>query len=292
MLAQALTECRDHQVTGALYLAGSPGGVVHLRDGLVVAVESPGAPGLDVLLLRSGRLSEEDWSAALRVGPSGPYPSDELLIRSGVGCAELQLVATMATQDSAFVIVAGTIEEYALDRNPFDVLLPIASGLETDELLSETARREAALASLEAPVSPHRDQLARVAGAAAEDMPSAARRDIFTNADGRRCARDIAFRMGRNVFPVVVEVARMIGDGLIEVVAKRPVVTAHPDASLRPLAPAAEPGAGDEPAKPLPRREPRPSPVPRAARAYGWQVLPRLLNRIRAGPEDEAREPD
>ncbi|GAB3133413.1 hypothetical protein [Amycolatopsis sp. NPDC004378] len=292
-LAWVLGACRTDRVTGCLYLAGRPGGVVHLRDGAVVAVDSPGAPGVDALLLRSGRISEADWSAVVRAGAD---PHDELRERAGIGGAELRLVTTTACHDGVFAVVAGSIDEYAVDRRPLDVALPITPGVDLDRLLAETSRRIDALASLATPVAPHRERLEPAPGA---DPPAAAlspaRRDIIACADGRRCARDIAFVLGRNVFPVTVEVSRMVGDGLLAVAGAAPVAIAGPLPSLRPRAPEPPGTEGDtDPKPPLPRREPGASGVTddaRAPRVSGWQVLPRLFNRIRAGPSHQ-EDPD
>ncbi|EME63896.1 hypothetical protein [Amycolatopsis decaplanina] len=290
LLARALTVCCDDGVSGALYLSGRPGGVIHLRDGAVIAVETPGAPGVDALLLRSGRISEADWSAALRAGRGGPTPRDELLARAGIGNTELQLVATMAAQDGAFVIVAGDIEEYAIAYHRFDVLLPVTPAIELDWLLDETRRRLDALASLPVAVSPHRDRIAPVAGTASPTVAStAARRDILAGTNGRRSARDIAFVLGRNVFPVTIEISRMIGDGLVEIAVEAPEDPGG--VSLKPLRPRM-PAAGAQPVPDgdtngLPLRSPGASGVSellKPSRAAGWQVLPRLLNRVRAGP--------
>lgn len=103
-LAWALDTCRADRITGSLYLAGRPGGVLHLRED---AVDSSGAPGLGTLLQRSGRITDADWSAVLRA--DGSTPDGELLTGAGIGGTELRLVATMAAQDGAFAIAAGTI---------------------------------------------------------------------------------------------------------------------------------------------------------------------------------------
>ncbi|MEU7782749.1 hypothetical protein [Amycolatopsis sp. NPDC049159] len=203
-LARALRACRAEGTTGSLYLAGRPGGVFHLREG---AVGSPGAPGPDALLLRSGRIREDDWSAVLRADGTASLGD---LLGGGIGAAELRLVATAAAQDSAFAVVAGTIHEYAVDRDLLDVPVPVSPGRDVDRLLPETRRRIDAPASLPTPVSPYRERLVPVPAAPATNRR---RRDIVACANGRRCARDIAFLLGRNVFPVTVEVSRLVGDG-------------------------------------------------------------------------------
>ncbi|WP_290049602.1 hypothetical protein [Amycolatopsis solani] len=285
-LAWVLSACRAEGTTGSLYLAGRPGGVFHLREGAVVAINSPGAPGTDALLLRSGRIREEDWSAVLRAG--GTVPLGDLLADAGIGAAELRLITTMAAQDGAFAVVAGTIDEYAVDPRPLDVPVPVSPGLDLDRLLTETRRRIDALAALPTPVSPYRERLVPVPAAPA---PSRTRRDIVACANGRRCARDIAFLLGRNVFPVTVEVSRLIGDGLLAIAEGVPPGTGGPHRPLRPRDPAPEAAAAD-PDPDLPQRDPGASGAGDDRRPSGWQVLPRLLNRIRAGPPGTAPEPN
>ncbi|MGH1551860.1 hypothetical protein ACRAWF_06040 [Streptomyces sp. L7] len=42
------------------------------------------------------------------------------------------------------------------------------------------------------------------------------KQELLTHVDGRRTARDLAFRTGRGVYPVTAEVARMLAEGLLE----------------------------------------------------------------------------
>lgn len=66
LLLNSLADCGREEYTGALRAAGSPGGTFHFRRGLVVAAESPGAPGPEALLLRSRRISGEEWAELVR----------------------------------------------------------------------------------------------------------------------------------------------------------------------------------------------------------------------------------
>jgi hypothetical protein len=258
----------------------------HLRKGLVVAVESPGAPGAEALLLRSGRVSEEDWTAALREGTESHSHRAELAARGAVGSTELQVVAMMATQDGAFAVAAGDVEEHVVDDGKsIDVLLPVAQGVVPEELLRETIRRLTALAALACPVSPHRE---RVVPASGVDLSrrnlTSGRQEILTHATGRRSARDIAYTVGRSVYPVTIEVSRMLGEGILEIAANtaapRPSMTEL--TSLRPRQQHTEPAPAQDPD--LPRREPGSSSAPEVqnrSRASGWQALSRLFNRSR-----------
>jgi hypothetical protein len=58
-LSRSLAGCGREESTRELRVRGRPGGSFHLRGGLVVGVESPGAPGPEALLLRSGRVTGE-----------------------------------------------------------------------------------------------------------------------------------------------------------------------------------------------------------------------------------------
>jgi hypothetical protein len=161
------------RVIGALCVVGNAGGFFYLRDGLVVAVESPGSPGVDS-------------------------------------------TATAAMQDGAFAVAAGEIERYFVGEPVDRPLCAVSDGVAPDLLLTETARRLDAVASLPFPLSPYRDRVM----ADCETEPAGLtreRREIIVQATGRRNARDIAFALGRGLYPVTVEISRMLGDGLLKI---------------------------------------------------------------------------
>ncbi|WP_086819832.1 hypothetical protein [Allokutzneria sp. NRRL B-24872] len=216
-LAHALLRCEQDRVTGTVNLVGAPGAVVHLRRGAVIAVRSPGAPGAEVLLVRSGRISEADWTRARRAGPEHP---SRVLAHGGVGATELRTVTMMAAHDGAFAAVTGTVEDCFVDDRPTDPPLPVTNGIDLAWLFEQTSRRLKALAALPFAVSPHRDRLGAAHGAdLATTVLTAAQREVLAQVVGRRSARDIAFTLGRGLYPVTIEVCRMLGDGLVEVVA-------------------------------------------------------------------------
>ncbi len=259
-------------------VVGNPGGLLHLREGVVVAVDSPGAPGAETLLLRSGRLSEQDWNAALREGTGTRSHQATLVARGAIGASAVQALVTMATQDGSFAIAAGDVEQCVVDDEPVDVLLTAADGMPPDLLLSETLRRLDALASMPFPLSPYRE---RVVPGRGTDSPAAteARRKIIEHATGRRTARDIAFVVGRSVYPTTVEISRMLTEGLLEIAP--PAISFSSShwglTSLRPRAAAertATPGTDD--AGSLPTRRPgEAAPVSRKyLRPSGWHGAP------------------
>ena len=71
-LRQAFKDCAAAGLSGVLEVTGEPGGTICFSGGGVVAVETPGAPSAEVILLRSGRIAEADWAAAFAAAAAGP----------------------------------------------------------------------------------------------------------------------------------------------------------------------------------------------------------------------------
>ncbi|WP_369248924.1 hypothetical protein [Streptomyces sp. R41] len=216
LLSRALDECHREKVTGGLRVSGKPGGVFHFRDGLVVAVESPGAPGPEARMLRTGRISGEQWAELLREADGRSWPEPELIAHGYAGAAQLRVVCMMALQDAVFAVVAGRVDgcERLGASEPF---APVAVGEAPGRLLQDAARKLAAVAALPYPVRPDRERPAPATGADLLCVRlSSAQRELLAHADGRRTARDIAFATGRAVYTVTVGMARMIGEGLLE----------------------------------------------------------------------------
>ncbi|MEI5103193.1 MarR family transcriptional regulator [Streptomyces sp. PmtG] len=287
LLARTLARCEADEVTGQVRAHGRPGGVFHLGRGRVVAVESPGAPGVEVLLLRSGRLSDREWADALAGGAPAGCPGAALVARGVVGAAELRVLRVLALRDAVFAVLAGRITACATAAAAGPGLASLGGsegsedpgaepgadpgvgpGVEPARLLGEAARRLAALAALSTAVLPDRHRLAPASAAAARvDRLPAARREILFLADGRRTARDIAFVSGRGVYPVTVEASRMLADGLL--VRARPGPAAVGLAVPGPGAPVLGRRAPGErapaPTVDLPRRSPGASALMRPA---------------------------
>ncbi|WP_236245073.1 MarR family transcriptional regulator [Streptomyces sp. CC210A] len=192
VLHLALAQCRAARTTAALRVEGRPGGTFHLRRGGVVAVETSGAPGVEALLLRSGRVRADEWA-----GAASGMPAAELVARGVVGAAELRVLSAMALQDAVFAVVAGRPRAARpRRRRRRSSRRPRGGPL---RLLDGAVRRLAALAALPHAVRPDRERVAATGpdlAAAAEGLPPH-RREILFLADGRRTARDIAFVVGR-----------------------------------------------------------------------------------------------
>ncbi len=196
-------------------VAGNAGGLFHLRDGVVVAVDSAGSPGVETLVLNSGKVGAEDWNAALVESVETRSLEAVLVARGHLEAAEVQAVAVAAMQDGAFAVAAGDVERCVVDEADVP-LLPVAGGVAPEVLLADTLDRLDAVVPLPFPFSPYRDRVV----AAGDTDPSgwtAERQEIIAHATGRRSARDIAFATGRSLHPVTVEISRMLGEELLEI---------------------------------------------------------------------------
>ncbi|WP_327352230.1 MarR family transcriptional regulator [Streptomyces sp. NBC_01304] len=228
----------------------------------MASAESPGAPGLETLLLRSGRVSEADWAEALEASRGTRRPAAELITLGRVGAVELQVIWMMAMYDAVFALLAGTVDECV---TRVDECVPRAQdgGPPTPDgpaerplpLVREAVRRLEALARLPHPVRPDTDPL--LPGPRPDALPDrlpGVQREILGLADGRRTPRDIAFQAGRGVYTVTVGASRLLAEGFL---VRAP---AREAASAREGAPADSPAPAD--ALPLRRRVRQEEPAP------------------------------
>ena len=233
-LREALMVCAAAGMSGILRVTGDPGGAIHIADGRVTAIETPGAPSPEVLLLRSHRVTESAWDEAFAAAASsGVLMGDELTRRDMVPAGELEVLLRIALADAMFVLASGTIEEYRAEQGPVDVVLPLEPGAEPDGLLAEASRRIRVLATL--PASNDRERVVAAAGAVRPGVRLGEGADeVLALADGRRTPRDLAFALGRGVYATMLQVARMRQAGLLTTVASRAAAPA-----------AREPGRGE-----------------------------------------------
>ncbi|WTV75935.1 MarR family transcriptional regulator [Streptomyces sp. NBC_00028] len=288
LLAHALHRCGREEFTGRLHVAGAPGGTLHLRAGLVVGAESPGAPGPEALLLRSGRVSGEQWAEVVRESGGARWPATGLIGRGYAGSAQLRVVCVMALHDAAFAIVAGRVHgcERVAEAEPFAT---VAVGETCVRLLQDATRRLAALSTLPHPLRPDRERPIPVPGADVGPL-TPLQRVLLDEADGRSTARDLAFRTGRGVYTVTVEIARMLADGLLECpdapvpIAVRPPPDGQGVRQRKPAPVSSAPPAAVPPAVPdaLPRRRPGASGIAEALApdrtGVSWKGFFRLRN--------------
>ncbi|MGW1626183.1 hypothetical protein [Streptomyces sp. NPDC002172] len=238
----------------AVLVSGAPGGVIHVRDGMVVGMETPGAPGVEVLLLKSHRITEDDWTAARATGADPARLALELVAEGLLGAAELEITGQAALFDAAFALALTTPDGWEVtDPRP---LLDTGVAVPPDRLVTENTRRIRLLAN-------ERGATARFARDRLEPAPAARdprqtarlsprHRNLMAVADGRRTPRDIAFTLGRGLFAVMLDLRDLLALGLLQ----PPSATPAGRPSTAPRTPPAPPTAAPRPSStPLPRRK-------------------------------------
>ncbi|MFJ9565715.1 hypothetical protein ACIRQQ_37455 [Streptomyces fuscichromogenes] len=240
--------------SGAVLVSGAPGGVIHVRDGMVVGMETPGAPGVEVLLLKSHRITEDDWTAARATGTDPARLGLELVAQGLLGARELEVIGQAALFDAAFALALTSPDGWEMTApRP---LLDTGAAIPPDRLVTENTRRIRLLSN-------ERGATARFArdrpdpAPAARDPQRTARlsprhRTLLTTADGRRTPRDIAFTLGRGLFAVMLDLRDLVALGLLQ----SPSVTLAGRPSTAPRTPLSPSTAAPQPAAtPLPRRK-------------------------------------
>ncbi|MBL7499695.1 hypothetical protein I6A84_06480 [Frankia sp. CNm7] len=254
------------------------GGVVVLRDGLIIAVETAAAPSLESLLLRSGRVSGDDWTDVFaEAAPQGRLRA-ALVERGLLGSASVQVVTQTAAMDAMFALGLADIHSCAPDpvEAGLEPLLPIIPGLDVSRVVRETRRRLAIAARW------HElglDQRTRPLATQAAPPIDAGRAEILARVNGRRTSRDLAFLLGRGLFAVMSDLELLHQDGQVtfERTATAPSQPSHASPAS-PAAPRRPDPADDEErlASPGgnagPGRSPGPGPGagPRR-RAFSWR---------------------
>jgi len=248
-LREALGVCAAAGMSGALRVTGQPGGAIHFADGLVMAIETPGAPSPEVLLLRSHRVADSDWDAAFAAAAVAGRPmSAELVARQLIGAGELEILLRTALADAMFALASGTVEEYRAEAGQVEAALPLAPGAETDWLLAEASRRIRVLATLPS----HRDRVVAVPGAV---RLGDGHDEILALADGRRTTRDIAFALGRGLYATTLTLARMRQAGQLVTASSQAPPPEPPETPETAETPGSPGSPGSAPPG-LPRREP------------------------------------
>lgn len=195
--------------TGTLLAEGPVTGTVVMVDGVTVAAVTSAAPGPEPLLLRSGRVSEEDWTSAYAEGaPHGRF--GEVLVERGLlGAAGVQILAVTALADAVFALALRGVHTCAAappDPARPGPLLPASPGLTGDHLVRETTRRLAAAAGWQ--------ELGLTVGALLARTSHAHSADPLLEAvNGRRTPRDLAFALGRGLYPTMNALAEHLEAG-------------------------------------------------------------------------------
>ncbi|MFE3853312.1 hypothetical protein ACFXPN_19525 [Streptomyces griseorubiginosus] len=259
-----LQTLREEEFTGTVRVSGSPGGTIHLRNGLVGAIETPGAPTATSVLLTTGRIDDEGWLAARAAEPDVDRLGAHLVTAGLIGAAELEIVCTAAVHDGAFAMSLGTAGGW--DTGEREPTLVAAQGVEPRAVTEEVARRVGLLgrtgtaAGERARLRPRAvgepgPHTAPLAGRRGAPWVSPRLRELLGAVNGRRTPRDLAFALGRGLYAVMLDLNRLDSQGLIRWEA-RTAPGGRPSTAPR-VTPGDSAADGSAPTGgPLPRRRP------------------------------------
>ncbi len=219
ILLGALRRQAREEFSGAVVVLGEANGKVLLQEGLLTTATTSAAPGLESLLLRSGRISDEEWTAVFAAAaPSGRLPT-ALVEHRLLGSAGIQVVTRMAAMDALFALAMTQIARVTTQpAGPgfLPPVLPVEPGIEVERAIRETSRRLASASRWRADLGLEPQARPRLATASARHrMTGGAQADLLARIDGRRTCRDIAFTVGRGLFPVMTDLASLAGEGRI-----------------------------------------------------------------------------
>lgn len=252
-----LTALQARARSCTVVVSGTPGGSIHVRDGLVVAMETPGAPGIEGLLLRSGRISEEAWSTVRASDTTHEHLAAELVDRGLVGAGELEVISLSALFDAAFALSLAVPDSWEV-TDPVPTLYR-NSGVTPERLLGEVSRRVNLLAG--EPGSVVALSRTRMESAPTARLPGtvgtlpARHQDVLAHTDGRRTARDIAFTLGRGLFAVMIDLRHLLDRGLVR--PHTPSTDSRPSTAARTAPSITAPSVPSAPdSVSLPRRRP------------------------------------
>ncbi|MBL7502615.1 hypothetical protein I6A84_33435 [Frankia sp. CNm7] len=213
VLLDVLSRLGEERFSGTLRAEGARvRGTVVLSSGLLIAADTPVAPGVESLLVGSGRISREDWTDAFnRASPAGRMRA-ELVERGLFGDAAAQVVTQTAAMDAVFALALADVFACVPDPVKADPLMPLVPGMDVGRVVRETRRRLVVAAEwhelgLRARAQPR-------ATSAAPPIDEG-RAEILARVNGRRTAGDLAFLLGRGLFAVMSDMALLCRDGQI-----------------------------------------------------------------------------
>lgn len=126
--------------TGALYVGGSPGGVLYLVAGHLTYAASPACPGVGERLVMSGRVPADVWRAAFDAGSAECRVGRALISDGHLGQHELACRIVAAISDATHAVLQSgdaTVRFAEGERHWLGVITTVELGA----LIAETARR-------------------------------------------------------------------------------------------------------------------------------------------------------
>jgi hypothetical protein len=247
--------------------------MVYLADGGICGCETPGAPSLEVILLRSGQIAEGDWNAAFTAAAVAGRPLTGELVGHGLlGAGETEALLRTTLADAFFAVLSGHLDGWTAGTAT-DCPLPLDPPARPEWLLGEAARREQVLAAFPGPSIGARDRVAPAP--AGRGGPQTGQAEVLALADGRRTVRDLAFILGRGLYETTLELARMRAANLVTIAAYG--AETAPRYGFRGIA--SDSGGSDQTPAGLPRRRrdrqgtPRPGDGGRRNLVAGIQLL-------------------
>ncbi|ADP83070.1 hypothetical protein FraEuI1c_5081 [Pseudofrankia inefficax] len=262
LLLSGLYRLGETGFSGVLRVEGARvGGTITLSSGLVIAADTAAAPGLESLLLRSGRVSGEDWTETFAdAAPRGELRA-ALVQRGLLGSASIQVLTQTAAVDAVFALALAEVHSCVPEPagSVLPPLVPISPGMDVGRIVRETHRRLAVVAGwYELGLDPRVRPWVTTAAPPVDQ----ARAEVLARVNGRRTSRDIAFLLGRGLFAVMSDLAVLLQDGQI---ALAPPTTAATSA----LAAASWPTDAGAPTSPAEAASPTETASPAEAAAPG-----------------------
>ncbi|MFE4175571.1 hypothetical protein ACFRR7_26620 [Streptomyces sp. NPDC056909] len=211
-----LRRLRREGFSGTVTVSASPGGTIHLRDGLIGAIETPGTPSVESVLLKSGRIDDAGWAAGLTAVRHRDDHAAALVGQGLIGAAELEMLCVATVFEGAFAMSLVRPEGWEVGPVAPAVLAP--RGIEPRTVAEETARRLALVSRLwGSPADLARVRMRPSAGAdRAAGRLTSRYQALLAVANGRRTPRDLAFTLGRGLFGVMADLIRMNGLQLVQ----------------------------------------------------------------------------
>ncbi|MER6322013.1 hypothetical protein ACWDF1_03215 [Streptomyces coelicoflavus] len=224
-MTRVTTTWTAHETTadalGALAREGATGalsgerGIVYLKAGRVVHVESAFTPDLGALLTRSGAVPPDGWWEAVDRGGTQHRVGHRLVDGGSLAAGALEVCHLGALFDAAYFVLAHDTRAQRFRPGAVHWLGAVRS-VPVDVVVRESGRRRALLDRIWPDSAIDTLPLTRVPGAGADVLPVRRGRTL-TQVDGVRTAAEIASALACRTYHTLVELRRLAADGLVRV---------------------------------------------------------------------------